>query len=1245
MLLKFVRFFSLLTFLASYAWAQDGKIAGTVTDAQGGAASFATVIVFNEGYGFVGGAQCSEEGTYSIAPVEPGSYNVVFKYVDKVDTVKAVPVNPNQTRRLDYRFKGSDPTLDEVEITASTFDIPVFELDAPSGQTIGNDEITKIGTRDVNALVTLTPGVQASDEGDNSIRIRGARANGTVYYVDGQKIRGGVNLPQSAISTLQVITGGTPAEFGDFTGGVVSITTSKPAGRLSGSAEFVTSEFLDPFGRNLGAISISGPLLKKTKTIVLGDKEEKVKIPLLGYFIAVEGDYNRDRRPSINDGNYRLKPYVLADFQQTPLQLSSNGGTFLSRANFVTFDDLEQFDAKPNLEARGKVLARIDFQPTDNITVKLGGNVEMSDQDVFSLANEMFAPEANSNFQSNTYRGWMRFQQNFKGGPESTLKNFFYVIQGDYSRYQRLQQNNIHEGNLFDYGYVGKFTFDRNPVYFQESDPSSSISSRPYWITRAYQFQNLQFDPSDTRNPILANYNTQIFDYVANNGILNPFPTLFNPDPTINNLQNLNNLAFVQGIQNGGSPPSIYGMYSGVGQNFGTFSKQEFDQFRLTGQATAELGSHNIRAGFEFEQRVERSYGINARALWTFMRRFTNFHFATNLEDDPSRWEYVFDPATGLFQDTINVPNAVDLALQFDFDRKLREQLGLDPDGSDFINIDGFGPENYTLDMFTADELLNDGNGIIDYYGYDYLGNRQDRVANSAFFDNPDDKPMNAYSPTYIAAFIQDKFEFEDIIFNIGFRVDRFDANQPVLRDPYSLYPTFQAGETAQSLGLDLPTGVENDWTAYVDNALNPTRVLGYRDGDSWFDADGAPISSQIIVNNSPGGRTQPHIKEDRVSIESFQDYPIQTVFMPRISFSFPISDVAVFNAHYDVLSQRPGQNLAFTGSSLAGQLSDYAFLENRPTIGVGNPNLRPEITVDYEVGFKQKIGERMALSIAAFYREMRNMVRFRRFINAYPFTYDTQDNLDYGTTKGLQLSYDMRRAPKGNVSLRAAYTLQFATETGATAGAARNLATNLEGASVLRVPVASSADIRHAVVGVVDYRLFNAQGPSIKLGKKVIYPLANAGANLRLNLNTGTPFSQSAFAVPTAVSGTPISQVLEGTLNGKRLPTNFRADLRLDKIFSLGGKQKEDGSITRSYAFNFYLTILNVLNQRNVLGVYRYTGLPDDDGYLNSDVGQQDIQFQINPATFSDLYQIRVNSPFNITRPRTIQLGLLLSF
>jgi hypothetical protein len=52
----------------------------------------------------------------------------------------------------------------------------------------------------------------------------------------------------------------------------------------------------------------------------------------------------------------------------------------------------------------------------------------------------------------------------------------------------------------------------------------------------------------------------------------------------------------------------------------------------------------------------------------------------------------------------------------------------------------------------------------------------------------------------------------------------------------------------------------------------------------------------------------------------------------PRISFSFPISDEALFFAHYDVLTQRP------TGFSRMDP-TDYLFIDARNDY-INNPNL-----------------------------------------------------------------------------------------------------------------------------------------------------------------------------------------------------------------------------------------------------------------------------------------------------------------
>jgi outer membrane receptor protein involved in Fe transport len=95
----------------------------------------------------------------------------------------------------------------------------------------------------------------------------------------------------------------------------------------------------------------------------------------------------------------------------------------------------------------------------------------------------------------------------------------------------------------------------------------------------------------------------------------------------------------------------------------------------------------------------------------------------------------------------------------------------------------------------------------------------------------------------------------------------------------------------------------------------------------------------------------------------------------------------------------------------------------------LNNPNLKPERTIDFELGFKQKVSNTSAVTISAFYREFRDQVQARKIINAYPKDYITYGNIDFGTTKGISLDFDMRRT--ANFSFKANYTMQFADGTG----------------------------------------------------------------------------------------------------------------------------------------------------------------------------------------------------------------------
>ena len=242
----------------------------------------------------------------------------------------------------------------------------------------------------------------------------------------------------------------------------------------------------------------------------------------------------------------------------------------------------------------------------------------------------------------------------------------------------------------------------------------------------------------------------------------------------------------------------------------------------------------------------------------------------------------------------------------------------------------------------------------------------------------------------------------------------------------------------------------------------------------------------------------------------------------------------------------------------------------------------------------------------------------------AHPATYRTYGNRDFGTIKGLTIAYDLRRT--GNIRMTANYTLQFAEGTGSDATSAAGLIN--AGLPNLRNIFPYSYDQRHAINVTFDYRYGSGEdynGPM--LGKMRL--LENTGLNIFSNIYSGSPYSNQAFITDEAI-GT-LNAGLDGTLNGSRLPWSYRLDLQLDKTFNLEFGSNED---KKKMAFlNVYVRVTNLLNQFNILNVYRATGNWDDDGYLAAASSQSSIQNQIDEQAFRDYYMMKIQNPLILVR------------
>lgn len=1202
------------------AQSDAGKLSGKVRDKDTKEELIDAIIKVEQNGILKGGARADYEGNYSITPLSPGKYKVIASYTGKIVEINDVLIQAGRTQNLDIEI-ATTSKLETTEVIE--YKIPLIEQDnTKGGSVITAEQIQKMGSRNpVSIAANSTPGVFQSDDG-KGISVRGSRSDETEYFVDGVRVRGSRNLPpQRAIAQMDVVTSGTPAEFGDVTGGVISISTAAPSSQVSGGAEFQTSRLFDQYKYDLAGINLSGPIISKT------DKTTQIKKTILGYFINGEAELQGDPSPSAI-GIYELNDGLLSKLEQDPLRLSPDGSFFLNNASFLRTDDFQKVKARSNARNNAyRVNARLDFQPAQNTSLKVGFTYNRTTIENWALRSYLLAPGDITKTEDNTYRGWARFTQSFAGDSASLVKNLYYSLQGDYSLRTAFQGDPTWKDNTFNYGYLGKFDLKQAEVYEWNDDPNLNISNTPYWQTVGFSDTSYTYSDEGTQNRILSNYNNFIYNHYNQLGQSIPNSVV---------------LTSIGGLRNGDNPANIYSLYDAPGTRATGYSKAHEQMIRLTGQTTAEIKNHNIKLGFEFDQRFDRAYSLNASGLWGYMRQLANRHIT---ELDTANPIPVY--SGGEFQDTVRFNRKYVESDQSSFDRKLREALGKDPQGTEFINIDGLSPETFNLNLFTANELWNSGNTFIDYYGYDYQGNRIKNASAKRFFNNDEvqNRPLNAFAPTYIAGYIQDKFEFKDIIFNVGLRVDRFDANQLVLKDKYSLHPTYSAAEALEAYpnmfpGGVLPTNIKSDWVPYVSSADfgGEARVIGYRDGDIWYDASGAPVSSNLLQTSS--GRVQPVVKENRFSAESMEDYKAQINFMPRISFSFPISDVALFFANYDVLTARPR-------GGVLGQLTDYEFLQNRATIAINNPNLKPTKNIQYEAGFKQKISDNASITASAFYREMRDMIQEQQLNNAYPISYTTYTNLDFGTVKGFIFDIDFRRM--NNLQLRGSYTMSFANGTGSSFTSNRNASNNVDGFNAIRVLLPLDFDQRHQFRAIADYRFISA---AQKLGPKIFgkHIFKDAGANFTFLLGSGTPYSRNSLANSADVQfGINQNIQLAGTPNGSRTPFQIRCDLRLDKDFIFGGGTKKgpDGIAMdrREYSLNIFLLVLNIFDTQNILSVYRTSGLPDDDGYLNTNQGRQNTAGQIDPVAFTQLYSIKAQNPGNFSIPRRFRVGCSFNF
>jgi outer membrane receptor protein involved in Fe transport len=298
--------------------------------------------------------------------------------------------------------------------------------------------------------------------------------------------------------------------------------------------------------------------------------------------------------------------------------------------------------------------------------------------------------------------------------------------------------------------------------------------------------------------------------------------------------------------------------------------------------------------------------------------------------------------------------------------------------------------------------------------------------------------------------------------------------------------------------------------------------------------------------------------------------------FSPRAAVSMPISVTSMFYVNYGIYYQYPLFDYLYSGISpsqiRAGTVSVFA----------GNPDLEPEKTYSWEIGYKQTFNKFLILSGAYFQKAVKNQLDTKTLVPS-----DSKVAGDYGFASyvnsaeadisGLEvmLSREGDERVSGNIS----YTYMISDGTSDYVNQAINYAQ--WGFPLYPQPYPLSWDQRHTFKADVSALL-----------------IWDVRANATLTYNTGRPYTY----YPTRDGFTPSDTTLEFVPNNARMNSTFFVNAKFTKKIVANPESHLNVSV--------YVDMRNVFNAKNVQWI-------DSNGQVGGELN--------DPSAYYDPRRVRV--------------------
>lgn len=331
--------------------------------------------------------------------------------------------------------------------------------------------------------------------------------------------------------------------------------------------------------------------------------------------------------------------------------------------------------------------------------------------------------------------------------------------------------------------------------------------------------------------------------------------------------------------------------------------------------------------------------------------------------------------------------------------------------------------------------------------------------------------------------------------------------------------------------------------------------------------------------------------KEDQPEWQSvYLDADAKINVAPRLGFSYKLGETALLRFSYGHFFQYPPHSTMYLNNSYVLSTDNYAST-------IGNPQVHPEKTVNYELGLWQVLNDNMDLEVAIWYKDIYELSTVNIVTTYNGIRYGLYGNKDYGNARGLEVKYHTRF---GRLYTELNYTLQY------TRGNADNSRFTFDRAGNNQDPIPTlipmSWDQRHTLNATVGYN-------TDRYGLTATAYWGSGGAF------TWTPIDQN-----------PLNRVNLFPNNGHK-PMHYSIDARAFYDLPTRWGMKLRWSI---YVYN----LLDRLNEENVDG---HTGRTNQAIIRDSDRLEHWSDFSS--------YEERIYSPSNWSAPRSIKLGLGLVF